>query len=73
MVDEGGPMDPWMHQLIAVERRERWLRAAAAAREADASLASDPQVTPPTERSVPARRVNPRPLPVIVPSRDRQV
>jgi hypothetical protein len=24
-------MDPWMHQIIALERRDRWLRAAAAA------------------------------------------
>ena len=34
-------MDLWLHQMIALERRERWLRAAAAARRADLTPRDD--------------------------------
>jgi hypothetical protein len=35
-------MDAWMHQIIALERRLRWIDNAARARRADAGRASAP-------------------------------
>jgi hypothetical protein len=34
-------MDLWLHQMVALERRERWLRAAAQARRADLARGAD--------------------------------
>jgi hypothetical protein len=42
-------MDPWLHQVIALERRDRWIRAAAAAREAQGSNAEEPEGRAPAE------------------------
>ena len=59
-VHDAAPMDAYMHQHLAVERREHWIRAAAASRDASVSQASD-RPTEPSARRAPVRRLARRP------------
>jgi hypothetical protein len=55
-VDDAPSMDPWLHQIIAVERRDRWIRAAAAARETQRPTTPKPG----GDDAVPVKRTPPR-------------
>ena len=54
-------MDAYMHQHLALERRDRWVRAAAASRQASDSKPVE-QPSEHTSRRAPARRLRRLPL-----------
>jgi hypothetical protein len=52
-------MDPWMHQIIAVERREEWLRVADVARRAQRPCVdAERGLVVPRRRRVYGRRIS---------------